>query len=77
MINVSHESDSDFTVTAKGENACFRDGTHPALALETSAETLEPKNVHPYIIGLVVGQYGFEITLNEIDDETISIVVTL
>lgn len=77
VISVTHDGDSDFTVTAKGENAVFREGTHPALTLETSAESLEPKNVHPYIMGLVVGQYGFDIQLNEIDDQSISIAVKL
>lgn len=77
VISVSHEGDSDFTVTAKGENAVFRDGTHEALSLSTPSESLEPKNVHPYVMGLVKEQYGFNITLETVDNETVQIAVQL
>ncbi len=77
ILSVTHEGDSDFTVIAKGENAIFREGTHPALALETDADTLEPKNVHPYIMGLVAQQYNFRITLSNIDQKSVSITVKL
>ena len=76
-LEVTHDGDSDFTVVARGENATFRDGTHPALALKTTADSLEPKNVHPYIMGLVRDQYGFGIELSILDDESVAITVTL
>ena len=76
-LGVTHEGDSDFTVTAKGENATFREGTHDAITLKTSSETLEPKNVHPYIMGLLAEQYNFKVTLDEGDETSVSIAVQL
>jgi len=77
VLSVTHDGDQDFTVFAKGENSDFRDGTHSALSLETSSDTLEPKNVHPYVMGLLADQYGFSVKLDNVDDTTVSIAVRL
>ncbi len=63
-LNVTHATDKDFTVTASGENADFRDGNRQALALKIPETDLEPKNVHAYILGLLTQTYGFSITLD-------------
>ncbi len=76
-LSVEAKGDSDFTVTATGENAAFREGTQDALTLKTSSDTLEPKNVHPYVMGLLAEQYGFSVKLDEADDTSASIAVQL
>ena len=77
VLSVENDGDKDFTVIAKGENACFRDGNKEAFALQISSESLEPKNVHSYIMGLLTEQYGFNVSLDEIDSESIKISVEL
>lgn len=77
VLSVENEGDKDFTVIAKGENACFREGNKEALALQTSSESLEPKNVHAYIMGLLSEEYGFPVTLEEVDSERVQISVKL
>jgi len=77
VLSVTHEGDKDFTVIAKGTNANFRGGTKEALTRSISSEALEPKNVHPYVMGLLLEQYGFSASLDEIDDQSVAIAITL
>lgn len=76
-LSVTAEGDSDFTVIALGENAGFRDGTQDAMTHKITADVLEPKNVHPYIMGLLAEQYGFNVTLDEVRGEKAEIKVLL
>lgn len=77
VLGVEAKGDSDFTVIATGENSSFRDGTQDALTLKTTSDTLEPKHVHPYVMGLLAEQYGFSVALDDADDTSIRIVVQL
>ncbi|MFK7840465.1 MAG: histidine phosphotransferase family protein [Bdellovibrionales bacterium] len=77
VLSVTHDGDKDFTIFAKGENSDFRDGTQPALTHKISSDDLEPKNVHPYVMGLLAEQYGFSVALKPIDAECVSIAVTV
>jgi len=77
VLSVTHEGDKDFTIFAKGQNANFRGGTHEALKRSISSDVLEPKNVHPYVMGLLLEQYGFSATLNDVDDQSVSIAIQL
>ncbi|NCT40985.1 MAG: hypothetical protein GW778_04915 [Alphaproteobacteria bacterium] len=77
VLSVTNEGDKDFTVIATGTNADFRGGTQEALTHAISSDALEAKNVHPYVMGLLAEQYGFDIKLKPIDETSVSIVVTL
>lgn len=77
VLSVEAEGDNDFTVIATGENAAFRDGTQDALTFKIPSETLEPKNVHPYVMGLLAEQYGFSVKLDETDSTSARIAVQL
>lgn len=77
VLSVTHEGDQDFTVSATGENSAFREGTESALTLKVSSESLEPKHVHPYVMGILADQYDFKIALNQDDETRCSITVKL
>jgi len=55
-------------IAARGEDACIRDRSLEALKHEMRQDDLEPKYIHPYITGLVVGHYGFSVDMQEGDD---------
>lgn len=72
-ISVSAEDNDTILVTGHGENANFRDGVTNALMLETSANDLAPKLIHPYITGLFAQIYGFDITTDTSQTDSISL----
>ena len=70
---LSIESDGKDTAMIKGEgeNAHFREGYLHALAHSIDIEDLEPKHTHPYVTGLIAKNHGFEITIDETENNFI------
>lgn len=66
-INVEKDTDGTTLITGKGENARLREGYTEALNGKSLPNSLDPKLVHPYVTGLILKQYGFEISID--DDE--------
>ncbi|MCC6598492.1 MAG: hypothetical protein IT559_06860 [Alphaproteobacteria bacterium] len=62
-------------ITARGADANIRGQTAKALSLEMHRDVLEPKYIHPYITGLLSRTYGYQISINTGENE--SVVITL
>lgn len=52
----------DLIVTAEGVGAVVREGTLAALSGTIDAQALDPRLIHPYVLGVSARGYGFEIT---------------
>lgn len=60
-LNVTCEG-LDTVVTAKGENAAFREQIERALALDLDNSVLDPKHMHAILTGLMVQRYEYTMT---------------
>lgn len=61
-------SQTDIEITARGENAAFRERFDEAISLAMSEDDLSPKFIHPYAMGLFCEQYGFQVSLDSAVD---------
>jgi histidine phosphotransferase ChpT len=66
VLSVSVEGEKT-TVTAKGENAAFRERIIDALGLKLDNSVLDPKHMHAVITGMLMQHYGYDF---ECDSET-------
>ena len=71
VISVKADGENTTLITGEGENAQLRDGTLHALERQADENTLEPKQVHSYLTGLLAEKYGFEIEIDESEDNFI------
>lgn len=71
VIEVASGGKNAILVTGKGENAQFQDAFLHALELQTDINNLHPKYVHAYVTGLFAQNYGFDITVNNTDNNFI------
>ncbi len=71
VISVKKCGEGTTLITANGENAHFRDGFLPALAHTIEIDNIDPKLVHPYVTGLLAQNYGFEISIDETENDFI------
>lgn len=59
------EDGNNLTFTAEGDDCNFRDGTEAAIANETALEDVDPRLIHPYVLGLAAGYYGYAIEISD------------
>ncbi len=71
LISAKKCGEGTILITASGENANFRDGYLHAIAHTIDIDNLDPKLVHPYITGMFAQKYGFEITIDETENDFI------
>lgn len=62
-------------VTAQGVGAVMREGVADALARTTSQEALDTKTIHPYVVSLMAGRYGFSVASGETLENSVSVVI--
>lgn len=70
-ISVTNGNDSSVHLRAAGENAGLREGSLNALMGTVDLPKLEPKLVHSYITYLLSMHYGFSIHVNEDNNRSI------
>lgn len=52
-------------IIAEGEGAVVRDRVEVALAGDVAPESLDPRLVHPYAVGLLARSYGYNLKISE------------
>ncbi len=67
-IAVSEEG-NELTLKAAGDDCKFRDGTENALANNMALDDVDPRLVHPYVLGLSASYYGYTIRIESADDQ--------
>lgn len=58
-------------VTAQGTGAALRRGVEQALQARFPAPALDPKTVHPYMVGLLSTHYGFPVRLETAETDRV------
>lgn len=71
-VFVKAGEDSDTIVTAEGDGATLRDQTEDALLHKIPVETLDPRLVHPYVIGMIAELYDFAISVGETQENKVA-----
>ncbi len=60
-VSVTQSESDEIDIRAEGENTGFRGNVLEALSLKINEENLDPKIIHPYVMGLMAKDYGFQI----------------
>lgn len=55
---------------SQGDDCKFRDGTKEALANITALENVDPRLVHPYVLGLSASYYGYDINIESGENQS-------
>lgn len=64
VIRVTHDASSaTTTITAGGNDANIRPQVDAALNLKLDPSVIDPRLVHPYIVGVLAAQYGHVIAI--------------
>jgi histidine phosphotransferase ChpT len=71
-ISVRPGEGNQTIVIAEGDSVLLRDGVEQALRLETAAEDLDPRLVHPYAIGTIAEHYGYNIRVKDRREDRIA-----
>lgn len=71
-VFVKAGDDGDTVVTAEGDAAALRENTEDALKRKLSIDELDPRLVHPYVIGMIAELYGFHIGVREAQENKVS-----
>jgi histidine phosphotransferase ChpT len=53
------------TISGEGPDANIRPQVDSALSLKMDVSVIDPRMVHPYVIGVLAAQYGHSITISE------------
>ena len=69
-VSVTRDGDAAL-ITAKGPDAMVRPLVEKALNRTLDISVVEPRLVHPYVIGILAPQYGYAITIAEASPEKI------
>jgi histidine phosphotransferase ChpT len=75
IVSVSRDGDVTL-VTAEGTDAMLRPMVDKALIRNLDISVVEPRLVHPYVIGILAAQYGFSITATGADAGKITFRIT-
>ncbi len=73
VVSVKSGGLNSTIICGEGENAHLRDGYLHALEHKIQSSELDPKLVHAYITGLLAQNYDFEITIDETENNFISL----
>ena len=68
MVLVDAGGNNETLFTAMGQDATARDGVDAALDGTLPATTLDPRMVHPLMVGLIGRTYGFTVSVREKSD---------
>lgn len=71
MVFVDAGTGAETLVTAEGTGATVRDGVTDALDGTLAMDKVDPRTVHPYVLGQSARTYGFTITLKDQTDNKI------
>ena len=71
ILRVEKDTDGVLKVSGEGDNAGLRDGFSSALDHEIPIDDMDPKYVHPYITGILLKHYGFELEIDESENNFI------
>lgn len=63
VIRVTHDGDAT-TITGEGPDAAIRSQVDSALSRKLDVSVVDPRLVHPYVIGVLAAQYGHSITIS-------------
>lgn len=72
-LGVKAGESNETIIIAKGVNACVRERTGEALEQKLPREALEPKYVHPFLMGLLGKAYGYSPSMHEAEEDTVHI----
>ncbi|MCI5060841.1 MAG: histidine phosphotransferase family protein [Alphaproteobacteria bacterium] len=70
-ISVRPAGENASTIIAEGEGATVRDQVEDALAQKLDPSDLDPRLVHPYIIGLIAESYGYKLSIKSKTEDRI------
>lgn len=76
-LEVKPGDGNETIVVAKGVNASIRERTGEALEQKIPRDALEPKYVHPYLMGLLGSAYGYSATMHEAEEDVVHIHIKL
>ncbi len=62
-------------ITATGESAFIRDYTEEALSHLLPLQDIDPRLVHPYVLGALSKECGLSITIEKTDDNRVDILI--
>lgn len=65
MVLVDPGTANETIITAQGQDAVVRDGVEDALNGTIDVETIDPRLVHPAMVGLLAARYGYALALKE------------
>lgn len=65
IVGVRPGTGAQTLIIAEGEGAVVRDMVENALSGVASPESLDPRLVHPYAIGVLARSYGYNLTISE------------
>ena len=75
MIFIKPQDDGCHIV-AEGTGAIVRDGVQDALDQKTETAALDPRLVHPYILGLLARADGYRFAMTQKDEERVIVALT-
>lgn len=71
-VSVKAGEDGDTVIISEGEGANLREHTEDALNRKIPIGDLDPRLVHPYVIGMIAEMYGFDISVRESQENKVS-----
>lgn len=71
ILSVTDGDDNAVLISGKGENARFQDDFLDTITQKINENDITPRHVHAYVTGLMAANYGFEITINNTNDNFI------
>lgn len=64
-VSVKPGTGAQTLITAEGDGATVRDMVMAAMSGEAAVDTLDPRLVHPYAIGVLARHYGYKLAITE------------
>lgn len=65
MLRVAFDGGNVTTITGEGPDANIRPQVDTALSRKLDVSVIDPRLVHPYVIGILAAQYGFSVTAGQ------------
>ena len=74
-ISVRPGTGAQSIIIAEGEGAAVRDQVEDALKQDIAPDALDPRLVHPYLIGLIAESYGYKISIKSAAEGRIELAI--
>lgn len=65
MVLVDAGAENETIISAQGQDAVLREGVVETLAGTMDAENIDPRLVHPAMVGLLSARYGYAVNVKE------------